>query len=165
MIKQFSPEERKKLIDSYAAAHSLLMDALSTLPKEMWKYKPSPEKWSIHEILVHIADAEINSSVRLRTLLAMPGTHVLTYDQDAYAIALNYHDHSVVTALDLFRVLRQSNTSLLRATDDSVFANTVIHPDHGEMNLDHWLTIYERHTPMHIEQMRRNLEHWKQSQS
>ena len=73
MNKSFTSVERKTLIDNYAAAHSHLMDALATLPKEMWKYKPSPERWSIHEILVHIADAEMSSAIRLRTFLAMPG--------------------------------------------------------------------------------------------
>lgn len=164
MIKTFTPDERKAKIDHYAAAHSELMDALSTLPKEMWKHKPSPVRWSVHEILVHIADSELSSAMRLRTLLATPGVAVTTYDQDKFAIALRYHDHSVVTALDLFRVVRQSNVSLLRAADEAVFANTVKHPDHGEISVDNWLDIYERHVPGHIEQMRGNLEHWKQAQ-
>jgi uncharacterized damage-inducible protein DinB len=54
-------KERHSKIAAYGAAHDLLMGALKQFPKEMWQYKPGPERWSIHEIIVHLADSEANS--------------------------------------------------------------------------------------------------------
>lgn len=156
-----TPDERKQKVDSYATSHDRLMQALQTMPREMWQFKPAPEKWSIHEIIVHIADAELHSACRLRAFLAEPGKTVMGYDQDAYATKMKYHDHSVATALDLFRLIRQTNVSLLRQIDDSVWKNTVNHSDYGSMGLERWLEIYEAHVDKHIGQMQRNVETWK----
>ena len=52
--------ERNTLIESYGQAYTTLTTALNKYSKEMWQWKPAPEKWSIHEIIIHIADSEAN---------------------------------------------------------------------------------------------------------
>jgi len=39
----------------------------------MWQYRPAPDRWTIHEIVVHIADSEANSYIRCRRCLAEKG--------------------------------------------------------------------------------------------
>jgi transposase len=66
-----TPAERREMIADYGAAGDRLADASMQFPKEMWTYKPGPDRWSIHEILVHIADSEVNSYVRCRRFIAV----------------------------------------------------------------------------------------------
>jgi hypothetical protein len=99
-------EERNTLIESYGNAYALLIEALKEFPKEMWQWKPSPDKWSIHEVLIHIADSEANSFVRCRRFIAEPGSGVYGYDENKWAKHLDYHSQSIEESLELFRLLR-----------------------------------------------------------
>ena len=44
-------QERNTFIESYGNAYNILVEALKEFPKEMWQWKPAPEKWSIHEVI------------------------------------------------------------------------------------------------------------------
>jgi hypothetical protein len=155
-------QERKDRIKAYGQGHALLTKALAEFPREMWQFKPGSDRWSIHEIIVHLADAEANSYVRCRCFIAEPGKTLMTYDQDLWANRLHYHAQKIEDALELFRWLRQTTYELIKSLPEDVWNNTVVHPEMGTYAFDRWLEIYEAHTRKHIEQMRRNYETWKQ---
>ena len=52
--------------------------------------RPAPEKWSVAEILAHLADVEIVIGWRMRSILGAPGTEVQAYDQNAWNASLHY---------------------------------------------------------------------------
>lgn len=149
-----NPEERHQMLDSYGRAYDVLAEAISQFPREMWQFKPSPRDFSIHEVIVHIADSEANSYVRCRRCIAEPGESVMAYNEVAWASALGYHDQSTDDALDLFRSLRAMTFRLVKTVPDAVWAHTIQHPENGRMTLDDWLRVYAAHVPDHIQQMR-----------
>ncbi len=155
-----SPEERAQKIESYGKAYQNLTSALKQYPREMWQFKPAPEEWSIHEILVHIADSEAHSYTRCRRFIVEPGSLVVGYDQERWASELNYHDQSVEDALELFMVLRHMTYLLIRKLPDSVWLNTVEHSENGTITLEDWLKAYESHIPAHIQQMQSTYQAW-----
>jgi hypothetical protein len=155
-----TPEERNTRIESYGLAHERLVAALEHFPRAMWKFRPAPGRWTIHEIVVHIADSEANSYIRCRRLLAEPGSVVLGYDEEHWARALDYHNRSADDALELFRWLRGASYALIQDLPDSVWSNTVHHSENGLMTMDDWLATYERHIPDHIAQMQRVYDVW-----
>lgn len=152
---------RREKIESYGRAWSRLEAALKEFPPAMWTYRPDEQDWTIHEILVHIADSEANSYIRCRRLIAEPGSEVLGYDETGWATRLRYHEQSADLALDVFRLLRQASYELIRDLPETVWANTVIHTENGRMAFDDWLNIYERHIPEHIAQMRAIYQTWR----
>ena len=156
----FEPEIRRHKLDSYARAYELLTEALAEVPREMWQYRPAPGKWTVHEVVIHVADSEANSFIRCRRAIAEPGSAVIAYDENKWAEALDYHNRDIDAALELFRVLRATTYELIRALPESVWANTIEHPENGTMTLDDWLDTYEAHVPVHIAQIRRNLAAW-----
>lgn len=153
--------DRTTKIESYGRAHDSLVAALKDFPKEMWQFKPATDRWSIHEIIIHLADSEANSFVRARVFLAEPGNTIYAYEQDKWARFMQYHTLSTDTALDLFRALRKSTYELIRSQPDSVWERTIVHPEAGIITMSRWLDIYEHHTHGHIDQMRKNYEFWK----
>ena len=154
-------QERNTLIGSYGNAHNILLEALKEFPKEMWPWKPAPEKWSVHEIIIHIADSEANSFVRCRRFIAEPGSGVYSYDENKWAKHLDYHSQSVEDSLELFKLLRKTSYDLLKTVSDETWKTaTVLHSENGTMNFEQWLKVYEEHIPVHIRQMKRNLEAW-----
>lgn len=157
--------ERNNLIESYGNAYPLLAEALEELPKEMWLWKPAPEKWSIHEVIIHITDSEANSFVRCRRFIAEPGSGVYGYDENKWAKLLNYHSQNTDDALALFKLLRKASYDLIKTVDEKTWVTaTVNHSESGTMTFDQWLKTYEEHIPIHIRQMKRNYEAWKTRQ-
>ena len=157
--------ERLARIESYGRAYDQLTVALNEFPREMWQYKPSPDRWSIHEIIIHLADSEANSFIRARVFLAEPGKTIMAYDQDKWTREMNYHSLDTDAALDLFRALRKSTYLLLQNQPVSVWERQIVHPEIGLITMDQWLEIYDDHVPGHINQMRKNFKTWKSSKS
>jgi uncharacterized damage-inducible protein DinB len=155
-----TPEERNQKINEYASAYDLLTKALANIPGEIWQYKPGPERWSIHEIILHIADSEANSYVRCRRFIAESGLSVMAYDEDTWARELRYHDLSPEDAIELFKCLRQLTYQLIQSLPSNTWANTVEHPENGTMTLDDWLEIYANHVTEHIQQIKATHNAW-----
>ena len=155
-----TPEERNQKISAYASAHHQLTNALAKIPKELWQYKPGPERWSIHEVILHIADSEANSYVRCRRFIAESGLSVMAYDEDQWARKLSYHDQSPEDAIELFKCLRQLTSRLIQSLPASIWSNTVEHPENGTMTLDDWLEIYTNHVHEHIQQIEATHNAW-----
>ena len=154
--------ERQELISIYSKAYEQLEEAMQHLPKEMWKWKPAPDKWSVHEIIIHLADSEANSYIRCRRFIAEPGSGVYGYNENAWAEKLQYHHQSTNEALLLFKLLRQSNYHLVQHVDEATWQSaTVHHSENGLMTFEEWLRIYTEHVPVHIRQMQRNLAAWQ----
>lgn len=139
----------------------MLVEALAQLPRAMWQYRSEPSSWTVHEIVVHIADSEANSYVRCRRLVAEPGSPVLGYDEMRWAAELDYHRQSPEEALELFRWLRRKSYTLIRDLPESVWAHTVLHSENGVMSMDDWLDTCTRHVPEHIQQMRAISARWQ----
>jgi len=153
--------ERLQKIESYGQAYDKLIAALSQFPREMWQYRPSPDRWTIHEIIIHITDSEANSYARCRRFIAEPGTTVMAYDEMAWAQCLNYHAQSPEAAIELFKQLRASSYELIKTLPETLWTNTIVHPDNGVMTMDDWLDVYDRHVPDHIAQMQAVLTAWQ----
>ena len=153
--------ERLAKIESYGSAHDLLVEALRRFPREMWKFKPAPDRWSVHEIVVHIADSEANSYVRCRRFIAEPGQAAMPYDQDVWTSKLRYHEQSTDDYLELFKWLRKASYDLIKTLPEPAWQAKLTHPEHNDYSFDRWLDIYERHIPGHIAQMQKNYEAWK----
>ena len=157
-----TPEERKQMIKRYGDGYSMLKKALAKIPRKAWKFKPAPTEWSIHEVIVHLADSESNSALRARLLAVEPGKPVMAYDQDLWANNLNYHDQGVDDALKLVKYARKTTADLLEMLPDSAFENTVVHPEFDKpYSFEMWLSIYSEHIPGHIEQIKNNYKLWK----
>ena len=116
-----TPEERKQKIKLYGKGYDLLIETLKSIPKKMWKFKPAPTEWSVHEIIIHLADSETNAALRARLLIAEPGRPVMAYDQDAWAVKLNYHDRDVNDALKMVKFARKTTYQLLKSLPDDGF--------------------------------------------
>jgi len=59
-----------------------LQKLIKSLSKKQMKRKPAPERWSIAEILAHLADTEVVGSWRMRLIMGSDGTPILVKPQD-----------------------------------------------------------------------------------
>ena len=158
-------KDRNEKIELYGNGFHLLTEALRGLPNEVWKFKPEPTEWSIHEIIVHLADSESNAALRARKLIVEPGGVLMGYDQDKWTVELCYHDQSMEDALEVVKLVRKTTYELLKSQPDEVFTHTVKHPEYEEpYTFEMWINIYSGHIPGHIEQMKNNYRIWRDRQ-
>jgi hypothetical protein len=64
---------RDEKIELYGRGFGMLVEVLKDIPREMWQFKPEPKEWSIHEVIIHLADSESNAALRARMLIVDPG--------------------------------------------------------------------------------------------
>src|SRR5262245_58382794 len=114
-----------------AAAPRKLSTLVEGLSIEQLGRRPAPEKWSIQEIVAHLADDELVGGYRLRMILSSPGTAIQAFDQDVWARAGRYDRIEVRSSLELFRVLRQANLALLRALGPAEWEMFGVHAERG----------------------------------
>jgi len=159
-------EEINEKIEQYGGGFDLLTAALAEVPREAWSYRPAPDEWSVHEIIVHMADSESMSALRARKLIVEPSSMLMGYEEAKWADALDYKKQSAEDALEIIRLARQSTYNLLKRQPDEIFTHSVIHPEYPDApyTFEQWLNIYARHIPDHIEQLKRSYQAWVDSQ-
>ena len=92
-------------------------------------------KWSIRQILVHLADCEIAFAFRLRQALA--GVQIQPFDQDDWAA--KYGQYSLAAALDTFAALRAWNVAFAKGLSEDEKRLSVHHPERGDMTV--WIIV------------------------
>ena len=153
--------ERQQRIDQYERGPLRLHDALNVVPDAAVKWRPAPGKWSVHEVICHCADSEMNGGVRLRYVLAENDPLLMGYDQDAWARILDYHARPLEPALAVVEAVRANTTVLLRALPDEAWARAGRHSESGPYSVESWLRIYSDHLEGHVRQIQRNLDAWQ----
>jgi len=119
--------------------------------------RPAPEKWSVSEILAHLADAEIAGSFRIRLILGAPGTPVAAFDQDAWVISGHYEKRDPRKSLEQFRALRETNLALLKSLTPEQWKHHGIHAERGQETIEHIVRMFAGHDINHLQQIERIL--------
>lgn len=156
-------ESRTKALDEFGRGPALLAEALRKCPRKMWLYRPSQDRWSIHEIILHLADSEAEGYIRCRQFIAEPGSAAQVYDAATWASSLGYFHQSTKEALGLITRLRRMTHRILRYIPEAVWSHSVRHPKKGMLTLDEWLEIQVGHIPHHVEQILQNHVLWFQT--
>ena len=78
------------------------------------RQKPQPDKWSITEIVAHLADSELVFGFRLRMIFTVNGTSLQAFDPDAWASTFAYHLCDIQASAALFAALRMGNLRMMR---------------------------------------------------
>jgi hypothetical protein len=149
--------EIESLVRRYADGSALLRAAWTKVPAAAQAWRPGPEKWSAHEVVVHCADSETNAHMRLRYLLAEKEPVLIGYDQDAWARTLDYAAHPVDAAFAAIDAVRANTVPLLRRLTAADLAKTGRHTEVGAYSVERWLHTYAEHLEVHARQIERNV--------
>ena len=153
--------ERERLIQQYADGPARLEGALAAVPPEARQWRPAPGEWSAHEVVWHCVDSETNAAARIRYLVCEPDPLVVSYDENRWAVALDYHGQPLAPALATVRAVRASTALVIRALPDEAWSREGRHTASGRYTAEDWLRIYAEHLEKHSGQIERVLEAWK----
>jgi len=114
-----------------------------------------PGKWSIMQVIQHLADSEVVYRYRMRKILAQPTPEIQGYDQDLWAANLKYNEMDLSEALEIIRVLRVANLKMLRGLNDTQLERYGMHNERGPESIRRILQMIAAHDILHLNQIRR----------
>ena len=125
------------------------------LSRQHMRKRPAPGKWSIAEILAHLAEAELVGGYRIRMILGSNGTPIQAFDQNVWARNSNYARQDPERSLRMFRALRESNLSLLKSLPRKKWSCYGIHAERGKETIRRVAQMFAGHDLNHLEQIQR----------
>jgi uncharacterized damage-inducible protein DinB len=125
-------------------APGILADLIEALPAEKLKQSPVPGKWSIGQILAHLAEAELVSSWRYRQMIEHSGAPLSAFDQAEWARLGAYDSRDPKESLALFRLLRE-------------WQRFGMHAERGRMTIKDLASQVAGHDMSHMDQVRQIL--------
>jgi hypothetical protein len=114
-----------------------------------------PGKWSILQVIQHLADSEVVYRYRMRKILAQPTPEIQGYDQDLWAANLNYNEMDLSEALEIIRVLRSANLKMLHDLNETQLERYGMHSERGPESVRKVLQMLAGHDILHLNQIRR----------
>ena len=141
------------LLFRFKRGQNVIEDAVRSVTADELDYQPVPGKWSIREIIAHLADVECLAVCRFRQLIAEDNPSWGAIDQDAWAARTNYPKREIADSLEVIRVLRRENYFLLRDLSDQAYSRTAIHFKYGKLSLLDYLRIITEHPEKHVRQI------------
>lgn len=145
----------KKPLHVQAATPGKLRRLVRGLSSTRLKRRPAPGKWSIAEILAHLADTELVGGHRIRTILGAPGAKVQAFDQDDWAKSMRYREQDARMSLEAFCVLRQRNLALLRSLSPRQWKQYGMHQERGKETVARITEMFAGHDVNHLKQVER----------
>ncbi len=136
-----------------AAAAKKLERLLKGTSSARLRKRPAPNKWSIAEIVCHLADAELVGGFRVRLILGAPGTPITPFDQDVWVVALHYDQRDARRALEQFRVLREANLALLKTLTPEQWRQGGLHQERGSETIEMIVKMFAGHDLNHFKQI------------
>ncbi|MEK4485815.1 DinB family protein [Psychrobacillus sp. FSL H8-0484] len=152
------------LIEEYGLGYKMLREAINCLSEEELRFKPAPNKWSIHQVLIHVADSELVSTQRLKKVLAEEEPLLTSPDQDAWANALGYDQLDREQYLLLFELLRSSMLPILAQLTTEQVKRVGVYADEGRFTFKQLLEYRVEHIRGHLAQIERLKKEYRQRQ-
>lgn len=132
-----------------------LRERVADLTNANTGHAEAPGKWSIRQVIQHLADSDLVWGWRVRMVLAQDRPPLTGYDQDRWAERLRYQDARVTDALDEFGVLRRSNLRLIERAAPEDLKRVGLHAERGEESVAHMIKLYAGHDLLHLRQIDR----------
>jgi hypothetical protein len=129
--------------------------AVAGLSDAQLRQPEKPGKWSVIEVVQHLADSEIVYGYRIRMILASDTPNIEGYDQDAWAQRLRYAETSLPDALAQVRILRGRTLHLLRGLRPDEWERAGMHSERGRESVRHITKLLAAHDLVHLRQIER----------
>jgi len=114
--------------------------------------------WTVRQVVHHVPDSHLNAYVRLKLALTESSPTIKPYAEDKWAQLDDSRSTPIEVSLSLLESLHMRWDLLWRSLSPEDFSRKLIHPDHGERNIDWLVFIYAwhgQHHTAHITELRK----------
>ena len=137
---------------------AILTEFVRGVPEQALRRRPHPDKWSVVEIIAHLAEDELVTSWRYRQMIENSGCPLAAFDQDEWARLGDYPSWSVPESLQMFRLLREANLRMCGRLTPDEWDRFGIHAERGKIRVVDLARHMAAHDRNHLEQIKAILD-------
>ena len=152
-------------IEALRKAPKRVKKLVRDLSEKQLSKRPAEGKWSIKEVIAHLADGEVIIGSRLRFAAAMDRATLTSWDEKLFAERLGVERARTKDLLASFADVRAANIELLERLDESALDRVAIHAERGPESVRTMVAMYAGHDVIHERQIERVLEFLSASKS
>lgn len=147
-------KQRTELLQKYRSGHQAVVDAVANMREDELDHSPGDGDWTPRQIVHHIADSEMTSAIRLRTLVAEDNPTIVGYDEKVFAESLT-RDRPIEPSLNAVRWARESTLQILERLSEDEWKKAGTHTELGPYSVERWLEVYANHCHDHASQIKK----------
>lgn len=132
-----------------------LREEIARIPKEKLAIPEAPGKWSITEVVRHLAETEMVYGYRIRMVLSHDTPEIQGFDQDKWASLVCYDGATIDDFLAMLDVLRSMNLKVYRCLKEEQMHRFGVHTERGPESVGRQLRLCAAHDEVHLAQIRR----------
>ena len=95
-------------LEKYREGYQDIKNIVRSIPESLLDFIPAYENaWSIQEHIIHLVDSERNGLVRLKSIIAQPGSDCYVMDEDIWTKNIRRKNEDINKYLELFKSIRE----------------------------------------------------------
>jgi hypothetical protein len=149
--------EGKKPMEVLAATPRQIARQVKGVSRKKLSQRPASDKWSVTEILAHLADSELVYGFRIRLILEAGGPPIQGTNQDAWAKFSDYAKHDPVLSLEALRITRERTVRLLKSLPPESWDLYGMHSERGKETVTRVVEMLAGHDVNHMKQIKETL--------
>ena len=142
--------DQAAFLDAYLGGSDRLRSAVSGVGREQTILLPIPGKWSVLEVVCHLADTDANIAHRIKRILSEDRPAFDRVQPDLMQAALAYHERDVEEELTLFDVGRRQVGRILAASPAEAWERTGVVGDRGDRSVAQMVDGAVQHLAHHL---------------
>jgi DinB superfamily len=154
-----------ELLERYRRGPEVIATLMTGAAGTELDFKPAPDKWSLRQIVAHLADSEIVAADRFRRVIAEEDPALMAFDQNAWAANLNYARRKSSESVDMFRRIRADCHDLLKDLPPEAFERKGNHSERGIVTLRQLVQTMAEHAESHGRQIKQVRDAYKQAKT
>ncbi|HWP30303.1 MAG TPA: DinB family protein [Fimbriimonadales bacterium] len=120
--------------------------------------RPDPKRFSMREVIAHLADWEPIFRERMKTALDSPGSAIEAYDEGERAIQGDYASKNPLEQIKAWEEERKKTIDFLKSISKEDWEKTVEHPERGTLTIEDIAHTLVCHDLYHLDQLQEMLE-------
>jgi len=148
-------------LERFRRGPELLAVVLTGVFGEEEDFAIAPGKWSIRQIVAHLADMELCFAHRFRQVIAEDNPTLVAVNQDDWMARLDSARRKPKQSLESFRRLRGENYELLKELPAADYERAGTHTERGRLTLEQMVELCARHVESHASQMQAIRDEYK----
>jgi hypothetical protein len=120
------------------------------MPAEHLNVRTPPGKWSVLEVVCHLADSDVIYAERIRRVIAEHEPTLFNLEPDDFERTLAYHLRDISQELSLIPAIRRQTSRILRSIPTDAWQRKGIHSTDGPLTLRQLVERITKHVPHHI---------------
>lgn len=141
---------RQEFIKTISELPKKLRESVENLSDEQLETPYRSNGWTVKQVVHHIADSHSNSLIRFKLALTEDVPPIKPYMEDRWAELADAKHAPVDLSLNLIDGLHARWALVLQKMTAEDFERKLFHPEHGEVDLNYMLSLYDWHCRHHL---------------